>query len=232
MKRLWFWFSGWRPCRIIARAEAPYLERYFLCRFGSVHVYLHRFVGSDPNRMLHDHPWGLGGSLVLSGSYYEELPAGGRVRMAGDYAAMNGEHLHQVWIPEGQECWTLFWHGRRTKGWGLFRPVTRHPEAISRNGRRYRYLPIALSAADEEHPEWWRQAPLGRNIPSNLRAPPRRRKWTRDDWLLDVVAPMTQWAMAPFVAVALMLFLAADKADRARRGVLLALSRMRVGGES
>lgn len=59
----------------------PYLERYFLTQFpkwrwlgkwaGGI-IYLHRFVDNDPDRGLHDHPWGVAYSFILSGQYVEE----------------------------------------------------------------------------------------------------------------------------------------------------------------
>ena len=53
------------------------MERYYL--FGALgwHAYLHRFVNSDPDRGLHDHPWNRAVSLVLTGGYDEQRPTAG-----------------------------------------------------------------------------------------------------------------------------------------------------------
>ena len=60
------------PCRFIDGPKGePYLERYYLIGLFGWHAYLHRFVDSDPDRGLHDHPWGRAVSLVLSGAYRE-----------------------------------------------------------------------------------------------------------------------------------------------------------------
>ena len=70
--------SGNLPCRIIADANGPYLERYYLATVFGIRFYIHRFVASDPGRGLHDHPWPWAGSVVLSGFYFEMTRAGVR----------------------------------------------------------------------------------------------------------------------------------------------------------
>jgi hypothetical protein len=72
MKYLLFWLSGFLPCRIINEKDRPYLERYYLCTLFNVRYYLHRFVGSDPDRGVHDHPWPWAVSVVLAGWYWDE----------------------------------------------------------------------------------------------------------------------------------------------------------------
>lgn len=73
INRLLFKLSAYLRCRIIhGPNREPYLERYHLLHlpFG-IHVYLHRFVASDPGKALHNHPWHSAISLVLSGQYRE-----------------------------------------------------------------------------------------------------------------------------------------------------------------
>lgn len=72
VNRLLYWLTGRLPCRIISDNGRPYLERYYLFTLLGVRFYIHRFVGSDPARGLHDHPWPWAGSIVLSGWYLEE----------------------------------------------------------------------------------------------------------------------------------------------------------------
>ncbi|WP_244260428.1 hypothetical protein [Burkholderia gladioli] len=57
MRRVLYAISSRLPCRIIADGNKPYLERYYLATVFGVRFYLHRFVASDPDRGLHDHPW-------------------------------------------------------------------------------------------------------------------------------------------------------------------------------
>jgi hypothetical protein len=72
IERLLLFISARRPCRFIdGERGGPYLERYYLFGAFGWHAYLHRFVDSDTDRGLHDHPWGRAVSLVLSGGYDE-----------------------------------------------------------------------------------------------------------------------------------------------------------------
>ncbi len=161
------------PCRIIDGEHGePYLERYYVTGLDRVglrgwHVYLHRFVDSDPDRGLHDHPWDRALSLVLTGGY-EELrfahpPQGGdpgqaiaeppiRRRRVRPWRLnlLRGTDYHRVVLRGGRPAWTLFLHGPRAKGWGFLR-----------SGR---YRPMARSGADFRHRDWWRTAPSGRAV--------------------------------------------------------------------
>ena len=45
-------------CRHINGADdKPYLERFSILRTDSLSIYLHKFVDSDPDRGLHNHPF-------------------------------------------------------------------------------------------------------------------------------------------------------------------------------
>ena len=123
VSKVLFRLSGNLPCRIIADASGPYLERYYLTTLMGVRFYLHRFVASDPGRGLHDHPWPWAVSVVLAGFYFQMTRAGvGAVRWIN---GLVGDSFHRVVLPnengepcdlEGpptgtvQPCWTLFFH--------------------------------------------------------------------------------------------------------------------------
>jgi hypothetical protein len=132
MNRLLYWIAGRLPCRIISDNGQPYLERYYLCTVLGVRFYLHRFVGSDPDRGLHDHPWPWAGSVVLSGWYWEETRKGlHKVRWLN---WLTGDSFHRVILPLDswdtfKPCWTLFFHrADYTKPWGFLRPIEgEHP---------------------------------------------------------------------------------------------------------
>ena len=66
MNRLLLWLTGFLPCRIISEGDQPYLERYYLMTLFGWRFYIHRFVASDPDRGLHDHPWPKAYSIILS----------------------------------------------------------------------------------------------------------------------------------------------------------------------
>jgi hypothetical protein len=158
IERLLDTLSARLPCRLIdgERGE-PYLERYYL--FGALgwHAYLHRFVDSDPDRGLHDHPWGRALSLVLSGGYDEIRPCASdpdqtctRTLTPGRLNRLRGSDFHRVVLRRGQPAWTLFLHGPRVKGWGF----VQHGEyrAMARDGGEFR------------HRDWWKQAPRGSDV--------------------------------------------------------------------
>ncbi|MBK1631075.1 hypothetical protein CKO31_10045 [Thiohalocapsa halophila] len=156
------------PCRIIDGEQGePYLERYYVAGLFGWHTYLHRFVDSDPDRGLHDHPWGRAISLVLTGGYDElrfahapqdadtatpitEPPLRRRHVRPWRLNLLRGTDYHRVVLRGGRPAWTLFLHGPRVKGWG-FR-------------RAGRYRAMARSGADFRHRNWWQTAPSGRAV--------------------------------------------------------------------
>lgn len=159
MNRLLYWLAGRLPCRIISDNGTPYLERYYFGTLLGVRFYLHRFVGSDPNRGLHDHPWPWAGSVVLRGFYYEETRNG--LRKVRWLNWLTGDTFHRVILhPEGWDkltpCWTLFFHrAAYTKPWGFLRPLEGEkvlmwwPHNFPKDGQ-------ATSG------EWWNEVPQGR----------------------------------------------------------------------
>jgi hypothetical protein len=161
---------------------APYLERYFLFRlatpWGPVTGYLHRFVGSDPARGVHDHPWARAASLVLAGGYDEERLAGfngtGPIVMTrrvgpGRLNLLRGTDFHRVVLPRrpdapAPEAWSLFVHGPHVKPWGFLKAgfVDRDIDVA--------YLRFTLAAGSSGQP-WWRDALPGARHPDRLRRP-------------------------------------------------------------
>ena len=128
IRRLLFKLSGRLPCRLIDIEGRPYLERYYLGRVRGVTFYLHRFVQGDGDRNVHDHPWDWSLGWVLAGGYDEE-------RLTGFDPGSGWQHkrrrvrwwrpnfigrrtFHRIADPR-PETWTLFIHGRKTKGWGF-----------------------------------------------------------------------------------------------------------------
>lgn len=177
MHRKWrgvlYRLSGRLPLRVIhGDLDEPYLERYFLFRvptpFGPVQGYLHRFVASDPDRGLHDHPWNRAISLVLAGGYTEQRfahhSASGPVIVErrvgpGRLNILRGGDFHRVLIvarPDApaSEAWSLFVHGRYVKPWGFLRGDARQQgERVA----RIEYRPAESSSGQP----WWRSVPRG-----------------------------------------------------------------------
>lgn len=192
MKRLLYRLTERLPCRIIWDNGAPYLERYYVCSIGKTRVYLHRFVGSDPDRGLHSHPWSWAVSLVLSGWYFEERFSGTETPILRRVRWLNillGESFHRVVMPADRlvhafgympskyrnrpvptECWTLFIHRAAEEGrrWGFLRPV-RH---IGWSGDPLaEFIPYTYPNGATSSGQWWKDAPLGRDAPRRRPAP-------------------------------------------------------------
>jgi len=94
---------------------------------GGGGVYIHRFVDSDPDRGLHDHPWTSAVSLILSGSYREvRLDESNQTKKivdreltAWDLNRLNGEDFHRIVLLDKTPVWTLFAHTGKYKDWGF-----------------------------------------------------------------------------------------------------------------
>lgn len=101
----------------------PYLKRWYLIpRNRFLNIYLHRFLRSDDDRALHDHPW-INCSILLDGEYTEHtIMAGGVNRharyAAGDCKFRRAGHAHRVELTHGP-CTTLFLTGPVVREWGF-----------------------------------------------------------------------------------------------------------------
>ncbi len=138
------------PKRVISRDDgAAYLERYYL--FGDPGglkyfppgetirwwqrvltrlpcVYLHRFVASDSDEELHNHPW-VATSLILAGGYVEERRvdrpyphAPVVIRQAFLPWSVNylfANTFHRVLLRES-DCWSLIRIGKKVQTWGFW----------------------------------------------------------------------------------------------------------------
>lgn len=64
-----------KPDIILGGQDNPYLFRWWLIpRNKYFNIYLHKFLRSDDDRALHDHPWA-NISIILKGKYTEIMPA-------------------------------------------------------------------------------------------------------------------------------------------------------------
>lgn len=172
MKRFLYWLTSKLPARAISgdRGE-PYLERYYLFGLFRVRAYIHRFVASDPDRGLHDHPWGWSVSLLLVGEYREIRHGMMRRLLPGFFNLIRGKDFHRILLDPDEEVWTLFIHGPRVKGWGFLR-----------DGK---YRPFAVHKDDYPSRSWWRTAPRGRELRLDLK-------------LDEIVRTCGAWADATF----------------------------------
>ena len=135
LNKLLYKLTALLPCRLIKLDAGPYLERYYLGQLFGVTFYLHRFVSSDSERHIHNHPWKWGASLIVAGNYLEErcvdicpsiegsgcLTSVARRRW---FNRFDGNTFHRI-SDAKPGTWTLFFHGPRVKvggglkGWGF-----------------------------------------------------------------------------------------------------------------
>lgn len=126
IKSILFYIAMQRPAKIIHENGTPYLERYYLFSIYKLRFYLHRFVASDPDRGLHNHPWRWAISFILLGEYLEILE--GRYKIIRWFNFITGDKFHRVKLShylsgQEKEVWTLFIHPNNySKDWGFMRP--------------------------------------------------------------------------------------------------------------
>lgn len=115
------------PDVVIGGAEAPYMRRWWVIPRNRVfNVYLHKFLRSDDDRALHDHPW-WNVSFLLDGSYIEHTINRGGInvrtkRSAGDLKVRGAKAAHRIELIDGKPCWTIFITGPRLRSWGFHCP--------------------------------------------------------------------------------------------------------------
>lgn len=95
-----------------------YLDRITLIETRWFSLMFHRFLGSDPDLCLHDHPWWYL-SWLVRGSYTEETPAGSFSRRLGDVVFRKATHVHRVVVAPGKPVWTLVLTGPESREWGF-----------------------------------------------------------------------------------------------------------------
>lgn len=118
--------------RVIYRRDGlPYLERYYILHGSDVSwlpgIYLHKFVSSDEDPELHNHPWKNSLSLILSGGYTEEQRVGGvdsiiteyNLFGPGSFNLVRGNDFHRIELDENP-TWSLFFSGNRQQDWGFW----------------------------------------------------------------------------------------------------------------
>lgn len=125
----------------VSPGDDPALLRWYIIpRNHYLNIYLHKFLRSDDDGALHDHPW-MNLSILLDGQYVEHtIDAGGvhrRVaRRAGDWKFRMPSHAHRIEVDK--PVWTLFVTGPTVRLWGFHCPSGWVPfgDFIHRNNRR------------------------------------------------------------------------------------------------
>lgn len=114
-----------RPDFIIRKPtnDFPYLLRWWIIpRNKYFNIYLHCFLDSDFDHILHDHPWN-NISLILKGEYREEFEGQVfKIRKKGDWTFRKATVPHRIHIDDHNTCWSLFMTGRIIREWGFHCP--------------------------------------------------------------------------------------------------------------
>jgi len=164
MKQFLEWLASKRPVKHITDPEnEKYLERYFLFHIPILDItaYLHHFLGSDPDRGLHSHPWSWARSLILTGGYTELLavdiykntfeikPVS---RKPWTINKLRNDTWHRVLLEPDQDAWTLFIHGRRVSGWGfiLYKNIKDYTHIVKK------MIPYTLDRGFPDF-KWWKK---------------------------------------------------------------------------
>jgi hypothetical protein len=158
LRRLLVRLTDRLPSKVIQHEGLPVLERYHIWEFSrrGPGIVIHRFVNSDPDRGLHDHPWRYSMSLILAGGYYELLKRQNnnvfrRWLGAGRFNLLDGKEHHRVILKEGGDAWTLFFYGVRTKKWGF----------LNEKSGDYKFHSEKQELEDDG---WHERAPLGKEL--------------------------------------------------------------------
>ena len=110
-----------KPHKVIGPAGNPLMHRWFVLKVGNLpRVYIHKFLRSDDDRALHDHPWWFV-SIILHGSYIEVLPDEQiSMRRAGSIQFRRATDTHRVVLIDNHPVWTLFITGPVKRMWGFW----------------------------------------------------------------------------------------------------------------
>lgn len=107
----------------------PYLHRWYVLRTERLGVFVHKFVRSDEDRALHDHPWCFF-VLPLWGGYIEHsdeqflgearIPTKRRVWPIISARYRTTTFRHRVELINGRPSWSIFIRFSKKREWGFW----------------------------------------------------------------------------------------------------------------
>jgi len=157
-------------CKVIKGDDGqPYLERYMVARWGrngEKTLFLHRFLDSDSDRGIHDHPWD-SKSFIVAGGYLEKRlvkEANVEKVIVRDikpftFNTIKKNDFHQIILKKKTPAWTLFYHGPRVKHWGF----QHYRQNVDTSVDKTEFIPYEDKTNPTE--KWETTAPLGRSAP-------------------------------------------------------------------
>ena len=95
----------------------PLMYRYYLIDFVWFGLYVHKFLRSDNDRHVHDHPWSF--ITFTLGAYWEHLPDG-TVHRRSRFSLLFRPAEWQHWVEiRGGPVWTIVFRFSRRRVWGF-----------------------------------------------------------------------------------------------------------------
>lgn len=112
------------PNFIVGNPDDPYLLRWFVVKgeqSGAPKLYIHKFVRSDWDRVLHDHP-SKSVSLLFEGEYLEYTTNGVKHWKAPAIIFRDAESPHRIELIDNKPAYTLFFFDEEERDWGFHCP--------------------------------------------------------------------------------------------------------------
>jgi len=113
--------------RLIEVNGDPYLRRFYIKHSGILPgIYLHYFYRGDGDRDLHNHPWKISFSFILTNGYFEERLSGllnikRRELKPGSVNIIRANDFHRVDLRDSSKgVWTIFCTFREIQNWGFW----------------------------------------------------------------------------------------------------------------
>lgn len=111
----------------------PLFRRWILWRLPAIGNYLHKYLRSDFDKALHDHPWPFI-AIILKGGYYEvhdqtqDRTEETLWHGPGSVLVRPAQWRHRVVLPTGDNgkpktSWSFIIVGRREQKWGFYLPT-------------------------------------------------------------------------------------------------------------
>lgn len=169
INKILYYLSGNLKCKLIkGDYQQPYLERYMLIRWGKngQHtLFLHRFLDSDSDKGIHDHPWDSKGFILLGGYNEKRLIKENGIEKVIvrnvkplSFNNIGKNDFHQIMLKPKTPTWTIFYHGPRVKHWGFQYYEIKENQEI----KKTEFLEYEDKTNPEEH--WETTALKGKNL--------------------------------------------------------------------
>lgn len=127
--------------KVIVNCERkPYLHRWYVFRTERISLFIHKFVRSDEDRALHDHPWGFFVLPIWRGYIEHHDPKCEACKNNGGRCLLDGKshsrrvhpiigarlrtalYRHRVELIGNKPAWSLFIRFKKIREWGFWMP--------------------------------------------------------------------------------------------------------------